>query len=150
MEIRNTDRRPAPAGLGLHPYFPRAGEVMLRFSAARVWTNGADHLPDSSIPVPPEWDHADGRLVGSAKLDNCFDGWDGQALISRPGLQLHIEARDTFRHLVVYTPASRPYFAVEPVSHMNDAIHRLEVERNGLHVLEPGATLSGEMRFRLR
>jgi aldose 1-epimerase len=147
MSIRNTDPRPAPAGLGLHPYFPRFGEVSLQFSAGEVWTNGADHLPDRRVPVPPEWDHTNGRPVGSAKLDNCFADWDGQARISRPGLGVRIEASDIFRHLVVYTPANRPYFAVEPVSHMNDAIHHPEVDDNGLHVLEPGATLRGELLF---
>ena len=149
MSIRNTDPRPAPAGLGLHPYFPRTGEDSLRFSAEGVWTNRADHLPDRLVPVPSELDHAEGRRVGSVRLDNCFAGWDGQARISRPRLSIRIEASEIFRHLVVYTPADRPYFAVEPVSHMNDAIHHMEISGNGLHVLEPGASLRGELLFHL-
>ena len=149
MTLRNTDHRLAPAGLGLHPYFPRTGDVTLRFTAASVWTNGPDHLPATLVPVPPEWNHANGRAVGSAKLDNCFAGWDGHALVSWPGGGLRIEASDIFRHLVVYTPANRSYFAVEPVSHMNDAVNRMDVAGHGLAVLEPGAALSGEMLFQL-
>lgn len=147
--LRNTDSRPAPAGLGLHPYFPRSGDQKLFFAAASVWTNAPDHLPENHVSVPPEWDHKEGRPVGSVALDNCFAGWNGRAEIRSTDRVIAIEASDLFRHLVVYTPQNRDYFAVEPVSHLNDAIHRMEVPGQGFRILEPGESLEGEIAFRL-
>ncbi|MEJ0015277.1 MAG: aldose 1-epimerase [Acetobacteraceae bacterium] len=154
MALRNLHAAPAPAGLGLHPYFPlrhRPGDAapMLRFAARTVWHNGADALPSDEVPVPAEWDHAGGRAIGTAMLDNCFCGWDGTAEIAWPsGLRLTIEATGAFRHLIVYTPPGRDFFCVEPVSHMNDAINRMEqVPGHGLRTLAPGETLEGAVTF---
>ena len=60
LTLRNLHRSAAPAGLGLHPYFPRNGAPTLRFNATRVWLNGANSLPSEPVPVPPEWDHSGG------------------------------------------------------------------------------------------
>ena len=81
LAVRNLHPSPAPAGLGLHPYFPRDGAPTLRFNAAQVWLNGANSLPSEPVPVPPAWDHSGGQPVGSASLDNCYRGWDGVAHI---------------------------------------------------------------------
>jgi aldose 1-epimerase len=45
--------------------------------------------------------------------------------------------------LVIYTPAGRPFFCVEPVSHVTDAFNLAEAGRadSGTSVLEPGETL---------
>lgn len=157
LAITNNHSIPAPAGLGLHPYFPRDATTVpdagrsdpdarttLRFQADAVWRNGADHLPSERVNVPPEWDHSAGRMVGELALDNCFEGWDGTAVLTWPDRRMTIEATDIFRHLVVYTPPRERFFCVEPVSHMNDAINR-----GGMRMLEPGETMRGEVTFRL-
>ena len=150
LAVTNGHTSPAPAGLGLHPYFPRTAAAVphagttLRFSADAVWRNGVDHLPSERVNVPPEWDHRAGRTVGELALDNCFAGWDGTAVLTWPDRRMTIEATDIFRHLVVYTPPGQGFFCVEPVSHMNDAINR-----GGMRVLEPGGTMRGEVTFRL-
>jgi aldose 1-epimerase len=151
MEIENLDARPAPAGLGLHPFFPAAHRPVLHFAADSVWTNGADMLPTAQIAVPETWDHLAGRPVGSAALDNCFAAWRGRADIAwaRPGPLLSIEATELFRHLVVFTPLGANFFCVEPVSHMNDALNRLDIAGHGMHILEPGQSLQGEILFRV-
>ncbi len=150
LAITNGHTSPAPAGLGLHPYFPRTATSVpragttLQFRADAVWRNGADHLPSERANVPPEWDHHAGRTVGELALDNCFEGWDGTAVLTWPDHRMTIEATDIFRHLVVYTPPRERFFCVEPVSHMNDAINR-----GGMRMLEPGETMRGEVTFRL-
>lgn len=151
MEIENRDPRPAPAGLGLHPFFPSADRPVLHFAADTVWTNGADMLPAAEIEVADRWDHVGGRPVGSAALDHCFAGWRGGADIAwaRPGPLLSIDATEVFRHLVVFTPAGADFFCVEPVSHMNDALNRLDIVGHGMQMLEPGQCLQGEIRFRI-
>ena len=152
LTLRNLHRSAAPAGIGLHPYFPRNGAPTLRFNAARVWLNDANSLPAESVPVPPEWDHSRAQRIGSASLDNCFAGWDREAHIvwASHDLALRIEADARFHHLIVYTPPGQDYFCVEPVSHMNDAINRMDsATGHGLRILEPGETLHGLVSFRL-
>jgi aldose 1-epimerase len=143
LAITNQHNAPAPAGLGLHPFFPR-GTTTLQFRADAVWQNGPDMIPTTRTAIPPDWDHAAPRAVGSAALDNCFEGWTGTATLAWPDRTLIIEASEIFRHLVVYTPPGQDFFCVEPVSHMNDAINR-----NAMHVLAQGETLRGTVTFRV-
>ncbi len=153
LALTNQQPHPAPAGLGLHPYFPRAGTPTLRFKAKQVWLNDATMLPVKCVDVPPQWDHATGQQIGSAPLDNCYTDWDGRASIrwEADGHSLHVEADEPFGHLIVYTPPGQDFFCLEPVSHMTDAINRMDsVSGHGLRVLAPGDTLRGTITFRLQ
>jgi aldose 1-epimerase len=143
ISIENLDDRPVPAGIGLHPFFVRDPDCMLACRTAFAWRADAEVLPVDRIPVPPDWDFAAGRRPDSVALDNCFDGWDGRALIAWPArsLRLDLEASTPFRHLVIFTPPGESFFCVEPVSHANGQV--------GLAALAPGRTLSGEAVFRL-
>lgn len=143
LAITNRHNAPAPAGLGLHPFFPR-GTSTLQFRSSAVWRNGPDMIPTTRTAIPPDWDHTTPRTVGSAALDNCFEGWSGAATLAWPDRTLTIEASEIFRHLVVYTPLGQDFFCVEPVSHMNNAINR-----DAMHVLAPGETLRGTITFRV-
>lgn len=140
--IENLEHRAVPAGLGLHPFFRRDADSELAFSATGVWLGDAEVLPTKQVAVPPAWDYSRLRKV-DAGLDNCFEGWDGRAVIAWPsrGLKLELQASQPFRHVVVYTPADRSYFCVEPVSHANGKV--------GEALLAPGAALSGDIAFRL-
>ncbi len=89
-------------------------------------------------------------MIGEPALDNCYAAWTGRAEITRPehGIRLVTAADDIFRHLVVYTPDGKPYFAVEPASNMTDAINRMDtVPDHGMRVLEPGERLVRQVRF---
>ena len=50
-------------------------------------------------------------------------------------------------YLVVYTPADKPFFCVEPVSHVNNAIQMTEPTAHGLCDLAAGATLEASFRL---
>jgi aldose 1-epimerase len=52
-----------------------------------------------------------------------------------------MEATEPFRDLVIFIPPGRPYFCVEPVSHIPGGI--------GATRLAAGATLAGEIAFHL-
>jgi aldose 1-epimerase len=142
MAIENLESRAVPAGLGLHPFFTRDADSELAFRAAAVWLGDEDVLPTRRVAVPAEWDYSRSRTVEPG-LDNCFEAWDGWAVITWPGrgLKLELQAGQLFRHTVVYTPANRPYFCVEPVSHVNGKVAEVR--------LAPGATLAGEVAFRV-
>lgn len=151
LSITNRHPGPAPAGLGLHPYFPRSPDATLRFAAEQAWLNGEDMLPARRIEVPPAWDHRRGLAIGSAALDNCFAGWDGAASIAwSSGPTLSITASSLFRFLIVFTPPGQDFFCVEPVSHVTDAINRMDsTADHGLRILGPGEALQGDVTFRL-
>ena len=90
--------------------------------------------------------------VGGAVIDHSFAGWDGQAVIDYPsrGYSLSLSADEPFRHVVYFVPEGRDFFAVEPVSHMSDAIHRMDTEAdNGLTILQPGQQLEGRIVYRI-
>jgi aldose 1-epimerase len=150
ITVTNTDSRAQPVGLGLHPYQPRTPETAIAFQAASVWQTGEDSLPDARLTVEGHWSFDPGHVITPPPLDNCYAAWAGRAVITRPehGMRLVIAADDIFRHVVVYTPEGKPYFAVEPASNMTDAVNHMDtVPDHGLRVLQPGDTLQRQVRF---
>jgi aldose 1-epimerase len=143
LSVQNLERQAVPVGLGLHPFFVRDAETELACRTAAVWLGDAEVLPTERVDVPPQWDFSTLRRVDDLDLDNCFDGWDGRATIVWPrrGLRLELAASEPFRHVVIYVPPQQPYFCVEPVSHANGQV--------GASLLAAGATLAGEIAFRL-
>lgn len=136
----------APAGIGLHPFFPKTNDPTLRFEASGVWENAADSLPLHHATPPPDWAHAQPRPVAESRLDNCFTGWGGSADIRAGAASLRIEAGEAFRQLQVFTPSWAGFFCVEPVSHAADAINRPDLPADhAMHVLQPGQTLEGRI-----
>lgn len=144
--LRNTGETPMPAGLGLHPFFPRQDDTRLAFHAAGAWTNDAEMIPSERVRGGA-WDFACARRLGAEALDNDLFGWDGRAAITRPGLATTLTADAAFRHLRLFTPSGQDWFALEPVTHMADAVHRLDEPDHGLVILAPGEQLTGEVRI---
>jgi aldose 1-epimerase len=143
LALENLEDRAVPAGIGLHPFFVRDPDTELSLRTRAVWTADAETLPVERIAVPPDWDFRAARRVDNVRLDNCFDGWDGQAMILWPQcrLRLDLEASEPFRHVVIYIPAGERHFCVEPVSHANGQV--------GLSRLGAGGLLEGEVVLRL-
>jgi aldose 1-epimerase len=150
LTLTNRDATIMPAGIGMHPFFPKSPRMELEFAAGAVWRNDARMLPAERAAVPAEWDFARSRAVGELTVDNCFAEWSGTARITWPerGWALDLAATDALRHLVVYTTPARDSVAIEPVSHANNAVN-LAHDRNdtGLVRLAPGAPLTGTMTF---
>lgn len=147
LAITNRADMPVPFGLGLHPYFPRAGVQTLRFAAAGAWQNGADSLPVEQVGGP-QWDHAAGRRIGADALDNDFFGWSGEARVAAAdGVEVRLTATAAFGVLRVFTPAGRDFFCVEPVTHIADAINRPELAVGGITRLAPGERLAGTVKI---
>ncbi|MBO0903239.1 aldose 1-epimerase [Jiella sonneratiae] len=149
LVVENRDGRPMPAGFGLHPYFDRAG-AHLSFAAERVWQSDARLLPTGRSAVPVGWDCRALRPVDDVSaVDHCFEGWGGTAEIVYPerNILISISADPVFSKLVVFRADERSFFAVEPVSHMVDAVNRGDTADNGLKTLAPGERLCGTIRF---
>ncbi len=143
IALENLEDRPVPAGIGLHPFLARDPDTELSLRTQAVWTADAEQLPVERIAVPSGWDFRAPRRVDNVVLDNCFDDWDGEAMILWPQrrLRLGLEASAPFRHVVIYIPPGERHFCVEPVSHANGQV--------GLASLAAGGVLAGETVFRL-
>jgi aldose 1-epimerase len=149
--VQNTDTVAWPAGIGQHPFFPRSPGLTLTLQTVSVWLNGgASLIPTERVKVPPEWDFSKGGKVGPVYVDNGFAGFGGTARLEYAdlGYALTIQADKVFGHTVIFVPNGQSFFAVEPVSHMNDAINRMDsVPDHGLVVLEPGGKLEGRIVY---
>jgi len=140
MAITNADSRPQPAGLGWHPYFAKRSRSRLHAEVSGRWEPDASGLP---VRVQPQAG-IDGD-VAHLDFDHCFEGWQGAARLRDERLSLRLSS--SLRHLVVYTPQAKPYYCVEPVSHVSNAVHMAEPTRHGLVDLAPGASVEGWMRL---
>ena len=136
--VINTADVAQPVGLGWHPYFPKRERSRLHIDLTARWDSDATQLPVRSLAQPG----IDGD-VSDLGFDNCFDGWSGPAVIGDEQFTLQLSSNLT--HLVVYTPADKPYFCVEPVSHVSDAIHRSDPAAHGLRTLLPGERFEASM-----
>ncbi|WP_019339089.1 aldose 1-epimerase [Stutzerimonas stutzeri] len=150
LQLRNIDSRSMPAGLGWHPYFLRHEACRLQFKAQGVWQNDARNLPAQMAPIPDNWDFSGEKSLQQPGLDNCFVRRTGPVTIRWPneGVQLTLHPSETLDHLVVFTPpAEMGFFAVEPVSHANNALCMDNPTANGIRTLAPGETMRVKCRF---
>jgi aldose 1-epimerase len=145
LRLTNHGTKRFPAGFGHHLYFPRHPESLVQFQAGKMWENGQDGLPSTATAA---WRAAlaQGRMLDETSFDNCFEGWAGEARLSYPsqGYSLRITASPAFGHAVFFTPPGKPFFAFEPVTHLNDAVNRsTQTNSHGLKILEPEETMEG-------
>jgi len=49
----------------------------------------------------------------------------------------------------VFTPDNKPYYCVEPVSHVSNAIHMADPAAHGLRAVAPGATFDAWMKLEI-
>ena len=147
LSMTNQSSTPAPAGLGWHPYFVKRATSHLRFAASGRWEMGADKLPTQRLA-------ATGLDTACAALDvdHCFEGWQGEALLSDERLRVRIAS--SLKRLVVFTNATRDFVAIEPVSHVNNAVNLMATgtwtaDELGMRVLQPGESMSEVMSIRV-
>jgi aldose 1-epimerase len=147
MTLTNQSEVPMPAGLGWHPYFVKRPGSYLRFAAAGRWEMGADKLPTHRLPTP-------GLDTDCTALDvdHCFDGWAGDVQLQDELLRIRI--RSNLQRLVVFTNPTRDFVAIEPVSHVNNALQLMQstdmsAHALGLIVLQPGESMSAHMHIQM-
>jgi aldose 1-epimerase len=142
LAITNQSGEAAPAGLGWHPYFIKRPGSRIAFKAAGRWDMGPDKLPtlrQRSAGLDAE--------CASLDVDHCFDGWDGTVHLRDPVMDVRV--RSGLTRVVVFTNGTRDYIAIEPVSHVNNAVHLYaaggSASELGLTILQPGQTLMAQM-----
>lgn len=142
LAMTNQSRQAAPAGLGWHPYFPKRPGSRIRFQATGRWETGPDKLPTGRSP-------SSGLDAACASLDvdHCFDGWDGVAQLQDDVMRVRL--RSALTRLVVYCNGARDDLAIEPVSHVDNAVQLhaggADAAQLGLAILQPGESLVAQM-----
>ena len=150
--VTNDAPEPMPVGFGLHPYFVRTPQVRVRAAVGRMWRADADAMPTELVAPPPELvSGGTGLSPDATVLDNNFVGFEGRAVVEWPewGARLSITADPIYACLVVYTPAGRDFFCVEPATNCIDGFNLADDGRTdtGMIVLEPGDTAVGNVTF---
>lgn len=147
LSATNQSPGPAPMGLGWHPYFVKRTRSRIAFEATGRWEMGEDKLPTHHAA-------ARGLDVDCARLDvdHCFDGWQGVARLRDEALRLRITS--DLKRLVVFTNDTRDFVAVEPVSHVNNALAllhggRADAAALGVVVLQPGESMTVQMTIEM-
>ena len=143
LQLDNRAPHPAPVGLGWHPYFPKRQRSRLHVELSERWESDASGLPTRRVPQPGG---IDGDVAHLA-FDHCFEGWRGAARIRDEKLSLRLSS--SLRYLVVYTPATKDIFCVEPVSHVSNAIHMADPLAHGLRSLAAGDSTEAWMKLEI-
>lgn len=154
MSITNTDHETFPAGLGHHPYFQRhlalpGGSLSagphLQINCDKSYEL-FDALPVAAAdPIAARADFQTSRELGDEVVDDCLTGRTSPtvAVIEYPGsLAITMRAGQLLSHVVAYAPKGEPYFAIEPVTNVNDAftLDAQGVKGTGLFLVQPGET----------
>ena len=143
LSITNQSATATPVGLGWHPYFVKRPRSRIAFEATGRWEMDALKLPTHRTTSP-------GLDTDCAALDvdHCFDGWNGVLHLRDEALHTRISSK--LSRLVVFTNPSKDFVAIEPVSHVNNAVNLMangvaKAEALGVRVLQPSESMSCEM-----
>jgi aldose 1-epimerase len=148
MSVTNTAEMPAPVGLGWHPYFAKHGPDHLAFGAQGRWEMNADKLPTARLA-----NTGLNQDCAELSVDHCFDGCTGPLHLRNARFAISVSS--DLPYLVVFTRPDRDNIAIEPVSHVNNALNLLAsgtatAEALGVRVLQSGEKFSAQMRIEVR
>ncbi|MEO7393093.1 MAG: aldose 1-epimerase [Ramlibacter sp.] len=142
ISLTNQSAQEAPAGLGWHPFFVKRPGARISFQAGGRWEMGEDKLPSHRRPS-----RGLDTDCASLDIDHCFDGWQGAVDLRDEILRTRITSN--LSRLVVFTQPAHESIAIEPVSHVNNAMNQVQAGADagdlGLLVLQPGETVSARM-----
>lgn len=122
LSVTNTGEEPMPAGLGLHPYFPRRPGETLTAPVDGVWLIDEAVLPASHHAGVwgPDW-AGGAQVAGHDLIDHCYTGWTQRAELTAPGRPTTIlTASPECRWLHVYVPPGEDFYCVEPCASRPD------------------------------
>ncbi|MDI1274715.1 aldose 1-epimerase [Polaromonas sp.] len=147
LSMTNQSATPAPAGLGWHPYFVKRSRSHITFEATGRWEMNEEKLPTHRQPA-----HGLDVDCASLDVDHCFDGWNG--VVHLHDEKMHTRITSNLRRLVVFTNPKRDFVAIEPVSHVNNAVNLLQAgagqaDELGIQVLAPGESISAHMSIQV-
>jgi len=152
IDLCNTDDRPMPAGIGLHPYFRHlpAGEV--GYGAGCIWPTNTHQLVDPPRALRSNESGTPPQPLPRGSLTRHLGGWDGAVTWQcSPGQEAVLHADPLFGHLVVHRPDPPHYLCLEPVSHVANGFNLADsgAAGTGTRTLAPGESMSGRVDIAL-
>jgi aldose 1-epimerase len=149
LGLENLSDTNMPAGIGLHPFFPRTPQCEVRALVLKQWQLDAQLLPTNSKPGDYQTPGGDVLLCGDRAADAVFSGWARRVVIDLPerSAQIVMTAEQPLQHLVVYSEPAADYVCVEPISNVVDAFNLQESVESGFlyQVIAPGEWLEAEI-----
>ena len=148
LSITNQSNKPTPVGLGWHPYFVKRKNSSIYFEASKIWEMGDDRLPTHAMKSGGL-----DQLCEQLEVDHCYDGWNGQVKLIDSELSINVSSN--LDRLVVYTKPGMDSVAIEPVSHVNNAINMssnlgIDANQYGIKILNPGETINAQMTINIQ
>jgi aldose 1-epimerase len=141
ISVQNLGDSAMPAGLGLHPYFPRPDAVIETVFDDR-WA-----LDDNRLPSVLETAGADYDWFGGTLTDHGFGRKAGGAIsIAWPRYRVAIIPAADLPHTVIYIPPGENFFCIEPVSHVANAVNMTGAQP-AMRWLAPGETWQTSAEF---
>lgn len=151
LSLRNLSESPMPAGLGVHPYFPRSEHTVYRALHRGEWQTASDGLPVLLQEAGEAIDWSRGAPVSTRAVDTVYTGREGPLTIQWPerGLVLTISPSEDLSFTVVYVPGDGDFFCVEPVSHETDALNH-PAGAAPMRWIAPGEAFAVDIRYAAR
>lgn len=156
--VENQDRRKLPFGFALHPWFRvpgDRGQVFLRLPADKRM-EAVERLPTGKlVPVSgTPFDLRRPQPLQGLELDDVYFGMTPRSRpgfrLAETGIEMTLAGSGAFTHMVVYTPADKPFFCMENQTCSTDAhnLHAQGLRRQAhLIVLGPGKTAKGHVSW---
>jgi aldose 1-epimerase len=160
VSVTNVGSEPMPAGFGHHPYFQRVlpgttDSAMLEVPCSEYFELDMCIPKGPPLPVESRLDFRTMRSISMVHVDDCLTGRVPGAPIrfSYPEskLNVHMECDPLFEHIILYMPAGKPFYAVEPLTNANDGFNLYDkgIRGSGVFVLEPGEAKSATFVLRV-
>jgi len=126
LSVTNRGDSSLPFGIGFHPFFPRTENTSLQAKSESWWINNENKIPTNKELIPDVTNFTNKNDLPQALIDNCYQNWDGKAVIEWPEDEMKVElvADEVFNHFMLYTPTDSDFFCFEPMTHIpNGANH---------------------------
>lgn len=142
LALRNDHHAPAPAGLALHPFFPRHGDTRLAFSASRLWVPPMHGQEGAFEPIPADGPgHGRASALPAGGLDHSFQGLAGDVSIDgggRGGNMRALRLSTDAPHVHVYAPPDGDFFCLEAITHLPGRLTGGAPQDGFADILQPG------------
>ncbi|MEZ4670537.1 MAG: aldose epimerase [Anaerolineae bacterium] len=156
LALKNEDSQSFPAGFGHHPYFVKPEGInapQVEVPCSRYFELTNYMATGAALPIRHDLDFRRQRGLGSQEINDVLTGRtaDAPASIRYPqwGITLEMHSDPLFEQILLFAPAGKPYFAVEPMTNASDGFNLFAggIAGSGVFVLQSGAERRGTVRL---
>jgi aldose 1-epimerase len=159
LSLKNEYARPVPVGFGYHPYFvrpPNAEPPLVQIPCDKQFDLSDYMATGEPVPITTRLDFRRLRALDGNEVNDLLTDRRGHlpARIVYPdgGIELRMLSDPLFEHILIYAPAGKPFFAVEPMTNASDGFNLFEqgLPGSGVFILSPGEERGGTVILQYR